>query len=63
MVNAPAETTLSMQRDIMAGNPSELEYHNGAVVRLGREAGVNTPVNAFIYHALLPQELASRSSS
>jgi 2-dehydropantoate 2-reductase len=56
----PDGATSSMQRDIMAGRASELEAQNGAVVRLGREVGVATPVNAFIYHALLPQELAAR---
>jgi 2-dehydropantoate 2-reductase len=49
-----------MQRDIMDGRPSELEWQSGAVVRLGREAGVATPLNAFIYHSLLPQELKAR---
>ncbi|HEY7355421.1 MAG TPA: 2-dehydropantoate 2-reductase [Ktedonobacterales bacterium] len=54
--------TASMQRDIMAGRPSELEYQNGAVVRLGQEVGVATPVNALIYHSLLPQELRARGN-
>jgi 2-dehydropantoate 2-reductase len=58
--NLPEEATASMQRDILAGRPSELEAQNGAVVRLGREAGVETPVNGFIYDALLPQELRAR---
>ena len=56
----PEEATASMQRDILAGRPSELEAQNGAVVRLGRETGVETPVNGFIYRALLPQELRAR---
>ncbi|TFH87895.1 2-dehydropantoate 2-reductase [Billgrantia azerbaijanica] len=56
----PAESTSSMQRDILAGRPSELESQNGAVVRLGREAGIATPAHALIYAALLPQELAAR---
>lgn len=56
----PAESTASMQRDIVAGRPSELESQNGAVVRLGGEAGVATPVNALIHAALLPQEQAAR---
>jgi 2-dehydropantoate 2-reductase len=50
----------SMQRDIMDGRPSELESQNGAVVRLGRDAGVETPLHAFIYASLLPQELKAR---
>jgi 2-dehydropantoate 2-reductase len=50
----------SMQRDIMEGRPSELEAQNGAVVRMGREAGVPTPVHDFLYASLLPQELKAR---
>ena len=50
----------SMQRDIQEGRPSELEAQNGAVVRLGREAGVPTPTHDFIYGSLLPQELRAR---
>jgi 2-dehydropantoate 2-reductase len=56
----PYGTTASMQRDIMAGRPSELEAQNGAVVRLGEAAGVATPLHRFIYQALLPQELTAR---
>lgn len=56
----PPGGTASMQRDIMAGRPSELESQSGAVVRLGREVGVETPLHAFIYHSLLPLELKAR---
>ena len=56
---APDGTT-SLQRDIVEGKPSELEAWNGAVVRLGREADVPTPLHEFIYHTLLPQELRAR---
>jgi 2-dehydropantoate 2-reductase len=52
--------TTSLQRDIAAGKPSELDAWNGAVVRLGLEAGVPTPVNEIIYHSLLPSELRAR---
>jgi 2-dehydropantoate 2-reductase len=56
----PAETTSSMQRDIMAGRPSELEAQTGAVVRFGREKGIATPVHDSIYAALLPLERRAR---
>jgi len=56
----PPSGTSSLQRDITAGKPSELEAWSGAVVRLGREAGVPTPVHAFIYASLLPQERSAR---
>lgn len=52
-VNAlPDDATSSMQRDIAAGKPSELESQNGAVVRMAREAGVEVPTHEFIYRTL-----------
>ena len=56
----PADGTASMQRDLMDGRPSELEAQNGAVVHMGQQAGVETPVNSFIYHSLLPMEMRAR---
>lgn len=56
----PEGATASMQRDIMAGRPSELDAWNGAVVRFGAEAGLETPVHRFTYHALLPMERRAR---
>ena len=44
----------------MACKPSELEYWNGAVVRLGKKASVATPLNGVIYYSLLPQEKQAR---
>jgi len=58
----PPDGTASMQRDIMEGRPSELESQNGAVVRLGRAAGVPTPLNRFLYHTLLPMEARARAA-
>jgi len=58
----PPESTSSMQRDVVEGRPSELEAHNGALVRFGRELGVDVPVNEFIYAALLPQERKVREA-
>lgn len=56
----PAGTTASMQRDIAGGQPSELEYQNGSVVRLGRESGIPTPAHEFLYACLLPLEKRAR---
>jgi len=56
----PQNVTASMQRDVIAGRPSELGSQNGALVRMGLETGISTPLNAFIYHSLLPQELRAR---
>ncbi|MGH9759933.1 MAG: ketopantoate reductase family protein, partial [Blastocatellia bacterium] len=58
----PENATASMQRDIIAGRPSELDSQNGAVVRIGRRLGVPTPVNEMIYYSLLPQELRARGT-
>ena len=56
----PDGGTASMQRDIMDGKPSELESQAGAVVRLGKEVGVETPINNFIYTSLLPMEMQAQ---
>lgn len=56
----PARAIPSMMRDILNGKPSELDYQNGAILRMGQAASVATPVNAFIYASLLPQELRAR---
>jgi 2-dehydropantoate 2-reductase len=50
----------SMQKAIMEGKPSELDNQTGAAIRMGRELNVPTPVNDFIYAALLPMELKAR---
>jgi 2-dehydropantoate 2-reductase len=52
--------TSSLQRDIAVGKRSELDAWTGAVVRLGAEAGVATPVHAFLYASLLPMEMRAR---
>jgi 2-dehydropantoate 2-reductase len=52
--------TSSMQRDIGAGKPSELEAWTGAVVRLGAAKRIATPVHSFIYASLLPLERRAR---
>ena len=59
----PAESTASMQRDILAGRPSELETQNGTIVRLGLQYGVPTPIHSFLYAALLPQEHRARTTA
>ena len=44
----------SMHADFENGRPTELDALNGAVVRMGRETAVPTPVNQFIYAVLAP---------
>ena len=53
----------SLQRDIIEGKPSELDAQLGAVVRMGREAGVVTPIHELLYHCLLPQEQLARQNA
>jgi 2-dehydropantoate 2-reductase len=57
---SPERATASMQRDIMAGRPSELESQLGVVVRLADRAGVEVPLHTFLYACLLPQERKAR---
>jgi len=59
----PPESTSSLQRDVMEGKPSELEAQLGAVVRMGREIGVVTPVCEMLYDLLLPQERRARGET
>ena len=53
------DVTSSMQRDIIAGKPSELESQNGAVVRMARETGVEVPTHELIYQTLKHKEAQS----
>jgi 2-dehydropantoate 2-reductase len=41
-----SRTIASMRQDLMRGRPTEIDHMNGAVVALGRRAGVECPVNA-----------------
>jgi 2-dehydropantoate 2-reductase len=51
---APAEGTTSMQRDLAAGRPAEVDAQVGAVVRLAQAAGVAVPYHARVLHGLQP---------
>jgi 2-dehydropantoate 2-reductase len=56
----PPSGTTSLQRDMAENRPSEIDSWSGAVVRLGREAGVSVPTHEFVYNSLLPLELKAR---
>lgn len=56
----PYDSTSSLTRDVWEGKPSEIDYQNGSVVRLGEKHGVDTPINSFIYNCILPSELKAR---
>lgn len=55
--NAATDMKTSMQRDVEAGRPSELESMIGVVPRLGRQTGVSTPVMRLAYAVLKPGNL------
>jgi 2-dehydropantoate 2-reductase len=57
----PAGAMSSLHRDLVAGRPSELACQTGAVVRLGREAGVPVPVHEVLWAVLWPQARSARS--
>ena len=59
-LDGPVDWMTSMHRDILAGRPSELEAQVGAVVRLGEEAGVPTPMYSYMYGSLLLAEMKAR---
>ena len=56
----PPDGTVSLQRDLAAGLPSEIEAWSGAVVRLGREVGVDAPIHRIAYAAVQPTEQRAR---
>ncbi len=58
----PEDATSSMQRDIAAGKPSELESQNGAVVRMARAQQVDVPTHELIYATLKPLEEKGRAT-
>lgn len=51
-----AAGTASMQRDLMAGRPSELEAQTGSIRRLARAQGIAVPAHDVLYAVLHPQE-------
>lgn len=57
----PYSSTSSLTRDVWEGKPSEINYQNGTVVKLGEKFGVKTPINKFVYNCILPMELKARN--
>jgi 2-dehydropantoate 2-reductase len=56
----PHNSTSSLTRDVWEGKPSEIEYQNGTVVKLGQKYGISTPLNSFVYSCILPMEMKAR---
>jgi 2-dehydropantoate 2-reductase len=57
------DATVSMQRDLAAGRPSELLDQTGVVVRFGAEAGTLVPLHEALLAALLPLERSARDET
>lgn len=58
----PYNSTSSLSRDVLEGKPSEIDYQNGTIVKLGEKYGVETPVNKFIYNCILPMEIKAKNN-
>ncbi|MBK8250297.1 MAG: 2-dehydropantoate 2-reductase [Gemmatimonadetes bacterium] len=54
------EGTASMQRDLMAGRPSEFDAQTAAVCRMARAVGVSAPAHDALYAVLAPQARHAR---
>jgi 2-dehydropantoate 2-reductase len=50
----PPQARSSMLEDLERGRPLELPWLSGAVVRIGREVGIDTPIHRFIASVLQP---------
>ncbi|HWA12488.1 MAG TPA: ketopantoate reductase C-terminal domain-containing protein, partial [Burkholderiales bacterium] len=50
----PPAMVASMCGDLRRGNRLELPWLSGHVARLGKELGIATPANQFVYAALKP---------
>ena len=54
ITNFPANSKSSMLEDLERGRRLELPWLSGAVVRIGKEVGVPTPIHQFITTILTP---------
>ncbi|HEX4723452.1 MAG TPA: 2-dehydropantoate 2-reductase [Pseudonocardiaceae bacterium] len=52
MDRQPAHVTTSLQQDILAGRPSELDAWTGAVVRMAERAGTAAPIHEMLHELL-----------
>jgi 2-dehydropantoate 2-reductase len=50
----PADMTSSLHHDLEQGNPLEVEWLSGGVVKLGEQVGVPTPANRAVWDILAP---------
>lgn len=50
VASATARNTSSMRADTLAGRPTEIDFINGYLVRLGKDLCISTPVNQLLTH-------------
>ncbi len=65
LIHYPPEKKTSMLQDIEAMRKTEIDYFAGTVIKLGKNTGVDTPVNRILYYAIKAKEkvgLAERQS-
>ncbi len=62
MDNSGPQIRASMQLDVVAGRPTEIDSILGVIGRQGRELGVPTPVADMLYALLLPVDLLARQN-
>ncbi len=60
---ATATNRSSMLQDILRGSKTEIEVISGAVVKLGEETGIPTPVNKFLYTKIREKESGQKFDS
>ena len=61
-VFGPSRNIASMRQDVMRGKPTEIDHMNGAVVELGRRAGIACPVNAALVAIIKAMDRCTMSS-
>ena len=55
-----ADNISSMLQDVMVGRKTEIDFINGAIVRLGREKNIPTPVNETLVYLVKVREKGAR---
>jgi 2-dehydropantoate 2-reductase len=58
MLTIDAQARTSMSLDLMAGRKTEIDALQGAVVEMGRSAGLRTPLNAMVAELVTTAEIA-----
>ena len=52
------EVESSMLQDVRKNRPTEIDFINGVIIRLGKEYGIETPRNEWIHEEIMNYELA-----